>query len=135
MISKRRSTKRIENQDHAPEVILDFEYDNNNGLLFVIIENIGASSAYRVSVKFNKEITGIHGERKITEMNIFKYLEFLPPRKKIRIFVDIFSSYLIREQPLLITTTILYSNKNNQKFQDVIEHNLSIYKDMIDIKD
>ncbi|MFL6364225.1 MAG: hypothetical protein ACJ719_03325, partial [Nitrososphaeraceae archaeon] len=116
-------------------VILDFEYDNNNGLLFVIIENIGASSAYRVSVKFNKEITGIHGERKITEMNIFKYLEFLPPRKKIRIFVDIFSSYLIREQPLLITTTILYSNKNNQKFQDVIEHNLSIYKDMIDIKD
>jgi hypothetical protein len=45
MISKRRSTKRIENQDRAPEVILDFEYDNNNGLLFVIIENIGASSA------------------------------------------------------------------------------------------
>lgn len=82
MISERRSTKRIENQDRTPEVILDFEYDNNNGLLFVIIENIGASSAYRVSVKFNKEITGIHGERKITEMNIFKYLEFLPPRKK-----------------------------------------------------
>lgn len=133
MISKTSSSKDLEKQDRAPEVILDFEYDNNNGLLFVVIENIGVSSAYKISVKFNKEMTGIQGEKKITEMNIFKYLEFLPPRKKIRIFVDGFSSYLIREQPLSITTTILYSNKNNQKFRDLIEHNLSIYKDLIDI--
>ena len=132
MISKTGS-KSVEKQALAPEVILDFEYDNKNGFLFIIIENIGVSSAFKISAKFDKEITGIQGEKKVTDMDIFKRLEFLPPGKKIRIFVDRFSSYIIREQPLLITTTILYSNKNNRKFRELIVHNLSIYKDMMDI--
>jgi hypothetical protein len=132
MISKTRS-RSVEKQHLVPEVILDFEYDNNDGFLFIIIENIGVSSAFKISVKFDKEITGIQGEKKVTDMNIFRCLEFLPPGKKIRIFVDRFSSYLIREQPLLITTTVHYSNKNNRKFRDLMMHNLSIYKDMIDI--
>ena len=88
------SVKKIEDERPDPEVILDFEYDDN-GLLYIIIENIGLSSAYKTSIKFNKEITGIGGEKKISAMKIFGRLEFLSPHKKIRIFVDTFVSYLI----------------------------------------
>jgi hypothetical protein len=72
---------------------LDFEYDD--GVLYIIIENIGPSSAYKVSIKFDKEITGMKGQRKISAMRIFERIEFLSPRKKIRIFVDTFASYLL----------------------------------------
>ncbi len=107
---------------------MDFEYDDN-GILYIIIENIGPSSAYRVSIKFDKEITGVEGEKEISAMKIFDLIEFLPPHKKIRIFVDIFVSYILRKQPLIIGATVIYSNKNNREFQNVIKHDLSIYKD------
>lgn len=116
---------------HIPEVIVDFEYDNN-GRLYVIIQNIGISSAYQTSIKFDCEIMGI-GDKKLTEMKIFKSLEFLPPSKSIRIFVDTFLSYLNRKQPLILNAVISYSNKDGQKFQEAIKHDLSIYKDIMDV--
>ena len=88
---------------------------------------------YNISIKFDQEITGLQGETKITDMKIFKSLKFLPPGKKIRIFIDTFFSYLIRGQPLTIETTIVYSNKDNQRYQDLINHDISIYKDIVDI--
>jgi hypothetical protein len=106
---------------------LDFEYDD--GVLYIIIENIGPSSAYKVSIKFDKEITGMEGHREISAMRIFECIEFLSPHKKIRIFADTFASYLLRKQPLIIGATVIYSNKNNKEFQNLINHDLSIYQD------
>ena len=107
---------------------MDFEYDDN-GILYIIIENIGPVSAYKLSIKFDKEITGVEGNKKISSMKIFNRIEFLPPHKKIRIFLDTFVSYILRKQPLIIGATVIYSNKNNKEFQNVINHDLSIYQD------
>ena len=124
-----KSNKEYKVESLEPEVILDFEYDDN-GILYIIIQNIGPTSAYRVSIKFDKEIVGVEGEKEISAMKIFNNIEFLPPHKKIRIFVDTFVSYIFRKQPLIIEATAIYSNKNNREFQNVIKHDLSIYKDL-----
>jgi hypothetical protein len=124
---KIKPNKRNVIERPEPEVILDFEYDD--GVLYLIIENIGPSSAYKVSIKFDKEITGMEGQRKISAMRIFECIEFLSPHKKIRIFVDTFASYLLRKQPLIIGASVIYSNKNNKEFQNLINHDLSIYQD------
>lgn len=135
--NKRRSKSTIKyiEESRKPEVILDFEYYNDNsngnggdGILYIIIENIGLSSAYNISIKFDKEITGVEGEKNISAMKIFDCIEFLPPHKKIRIFVDTFVSYISRRQPLVLTTAIRYSDKENRKIQDFIKHDLSIYQ-------
>ena len=123
-----KSNKKNVIERPEPEVILDFEYDD--GLLYIIIENIGPSSAYKVPIKFDKEITGMEGQKKISAMKIFYRIEFLSPHKKIRIFVDTFESYLLRKQPLVIGATVIYSNKNNKEFQNLINHDLSIYQDL-----
>jgi hypothetical protein len=117
---------------HLPEVIVDFEYDNR-GLLFVIIQNIEFSSAYQALIKFDSEIMGFRGDKKLTDMRIFRSLEFLPPGKRIRIFVDTLVSYLNRKQPLILNIIISSSNKNKRKFQEVIKHDLSIYKEIVDV--
>ena len=62
-------------------------------------------------------------------MRIFRSLEFLLPGKRIRIFVDTLVSYLNRKQPLILNIIISSSNKNKRKFQEVIKHNLLIYRD------
>jgi hypothetical protein len=66
-------------------------------------------------------------------MKVFDCIEFFSPHKKIRIFVDTFVSYLRRKQPLKIEATVIYSNKNNRKFQNVINHDLLIYQDFLHI--
>lgn len=36
---------------------------------------------------------------------------------------------LFHSQPLIIEATVIYSDKNNKEFRDVINHDLSIYED------
>jgi hypothetical protein len=131
---KSRVEKRKPREDtlgeEQPEVIVDFEYEN--GFLFIVIENIGPNSAYDVSEKFDKPISSMQ-KKKISSLNIFKSLRFLPPRKKIRIFVDSYQSYIYNRQPLTIKVNIQFKNKTGKRFKNSILHDLSIYKDLIEM--
>ena len=128
---KKEIAEKQEFQDKDPEVILDFEYTNRQ--LFIVIENIGGKPAYDIQVKFNKKIMGLQKSKDISDMKIFSMLKFLPPHKKIRIFVDLFQSYLSSKQPLKIKTEIFFKNKKLQKFENLINHDLTIYKDIPEI--
>ena len=114
-----------------PNVIIDFEY--NDGLLFIIIENIGNDSAYDITVRFNKKILGMQKTKNISSLQIFQSLKFLPPSKKIKILVDLFQFYLAGKQPMLIGTDIFFRNKMKKTFQNSIQHDLSIYADIPEI--
>ena len=125
---------KIENSkpEKNPDVIVDFEYDDE-GLLFIIIENIGNDSAYNTSVRFNKKVLGMQKTKNISSLRIFRTLKFLPPGKKIKILVDLFQFYLACKQPMKIGTVVFFRNKSKQKFQNSIQHDLSIYKDFVKI--
>jgi len=112
----------------TPEVILDFEYVK--GLLYIVVGNIGTSPAYSVSVEFDEKITGIGGEKEISSLNLFRDIGFLPPQKKIRVFVDSFPSYIARKQPMNVEVTITYYGEDKKKLSNSITHNLSIYQDL-----
>jgi hypothetical protein len=60
-------------------------------------------------------------------------LKFLPPGKKIKVFVDLFQFYLAGKQPMQIKTDIFFRNEIKQTFQNSIQHDLSIYKDFVEI--
>ena len=124
---------KIENSkpEKNPDVIVDFEYDE--GLLFIVIENIGNDSAYNTSVRFNKKILGMQKTKNISSLRVFQSLKFLPPGKKIKILVDLFQFYLACKQPMKISTVIFFRNKLKQIFQNSIQHDLSIYKDFAEI--
>ena len=111
-----------------PDVIVDFEY--NDGLLSIVIENIGNEPAYDTAIRFNKKIWGMQKTKDISSLEIFRSLKFLPPGKKINILVDSFQSYLLHKQPMNVSVHVLFRSKAKQTFQNVIQHNLSIYKDL-----
>ena len=111
------------------KIILDFVYENN--LLYVVIENMGDTVTNRVSIDFDKKIMGLGKEKNISEMQIFKTISVFPPKKRFKIFVDTFSSYVKNKQPLLLTSKITYY-QNNKRFEDIIKHDLRIYKDFVE---
>jgi hypothetical protein len=126
-------TQTVENEKFVkqPEVILDFEYQD--GLLFIVIENIGNDSAHNTIIRFDKKILGMQKKEKISSLRIFRTLKFLPPGKKIKIFVDSFQFYLATKQPMQISVNILFRNKLGRRFQNTIKHDLTIYKDIRDV--
>ncbi|MCA9813278.1 MAG: hypothetical protein KC483_10535 [Nitrosarchaeum sp.] len=114
-----------------PDVIVYFEYEN--GLVFVIIENIGNEPAYDTRIRFSKKFWGMQKTKEISSLSIFKLIRFLSPGKKLKILVDSFQFYVAYKQPMNIDVRISFRNKAKQTFQNSIQHDLSIYKDVVEV--
>lgn len=112
----------------SPEVIVDFDCEND--LLYICVANVGASSARGISIEFDREIRDCR-DRPLSGLQVCRRIEFMPPGKKIRLFVDKFSLYLARKQPLRIGASVSYLDRKGGKYNESIRHNLSIYKGML----
>lgn len=110
-----------------PEVIVDFECEK--GFLYMVIANVGSSSARGVSVKLDKKLRDFRGK---SLSGILRHLEFLAPGKRFRLPVDRFSSYM-GKQPMQVSAFIAYSDMDGRSYSDVITHNLEIYKDLAEL--
>ncbi|MCB1148369.1 MAG: hypothetical protein KDK38_16320, partial [Leptospiraceae bacterium] len=69
----------------------------------------------------------------ISSLGIFKSLSFLPPGKKIMVLVDLFQFYVACRQPMQVSMVVSFGNKLKQTFQNSIQHDLSIYRDFVDV--
>ena len=115
-----------------PEVIVDFTC--REGLLFVVLKNIGARSAYRVTTRFDKPFAGLGGRKPIADLRLFRRLEFMAPGKEFSQLVDPLALYLKRREPVRLTATITYRDREGCPFEDVITHDLRIYQDLGEIR-
>jgi len=111
-----------------PEVILDFLAEK--GLLYVVLKNIGERSAYHVTTNFDKAFRGLEGRKSISELQLFKRLEFLPPGKEFVQLIDPVAAYFKRREPTRMVVTLSYSDRDGTRFQEVIKHDLRIYRDL-----
>jgi len=111
-----------------PEVIVDFIFDE--GLFFIAVHNISDLPAYKVSTRFKPGFTGVEGKKRVSELPLFRNIEFLAPRKEIRTFLDSSASYFRRKEPVLITAQISYEDGAGRKYSRTIRHDLSIYVEL-----
>jgi hypothetical protein len=109
-------------------VIVDFIC--REGILFVVLRNIGERSAYRVTTSFDKPFTGLGGSKRISELRLFRRLEFMPPGKEFRQLVDPLAGYLRRRQPTRLAATITYRDRDGRRYNDVIVHDLRVFEDL-----
>ena len=111
-----------------PDVIVDFSFDQ--GLLYITVSNIGAMPAYRVSITFDQEIWGLEGEKLVSEISLFRKIEFIPPSKQITAFLDASASYFNRGQPTEVETHVVFQDRRGRRYTNTIQHDLNIYRDL-----
>ena len=112
-----------------PDVIVDFVYDD--GVLQVAIENIGASPAVDVSVAFDPPFRGLGGEVDVPSMPLFRSLPFLAPRRRIATLIDSSAAYFARGEATKIAVTIRYGDRAGARYEEVIRHDLDIYRTVL----
>lgn len=111
-----------------PDVIVDFNC--SDGLLFICLKNIGQRSAYSVCTSFDKPLLGLEGRNRISELQLFRCVEFVPPGKEFSQLVDSVAAWFKQDRPNRYTITITYDDRDGKHFQERIIHNLEIYRDL-----
>ena len=118
--------------DSRPDVIVDFLYDD--GMLQVAIENIGERPAVEVSVAFDPPFRGLGGDLDVPSLPLFQHLPFLAPRRRIATLLDSSAAYFARGEPTKIAVTIRYADRSGARYEEVIRHDLDIYRTVISYK-
>jgi len=113
--------------EHEADVLLDVEFED--GLFFLVLANLGDAAAHRVRVKFDAPLRGLGGEKRIDRLRLFQRLEFLPPGRRIRVFLDRSSLYFAREEPTAFTATIGWRDDAGERRSRVVSHDLDAYRD------
>jgi hypothetical protein len=111
-----------------PEVIVDFVVDE--GMVSICLKNIGDSSAYRVRTIFDKPFYGLGGEKCISRMRVFREVAFMPPQKEFRQYIDVLASYAKRREPMRIKATVSYRDRDGNRYEDTMPHDLRIYLEL-----
>lgn len=123
-----RGAKQLSLSVPRPEVIIDFNC--SQGLLFILLKNIGTRSAYNVRTVFDQPFRGLGGAKCISDLQLFRCVEFVPPGKEFSQFVDPIAAWFQKGYPSRYAITIRYDDREGNTFEDRITHNLEIYKDL-----
>ena len=97
-----------------PDVIVDFLFEDGN--LFVSVQNIGSHPALRVHVAFDPSFKGLGGTVSVSDLPLFRNIEFLAPSRSIRTLLDSSAAYFARHEPERITATTSYLDRSGRKF-------------------
>ena len=109
-------------------VILDVVFER--GLLFLVLENLGARPAYSVRVRFEQRFSGVGGAKRIDRLALFRKLEFLAPRKSIEVFLDRSEAYFARGEPTELSARVTWRTPDGARRAATIVHDLEIYRDL-----
>lgn len=111
-----------------PDVIVDFTVER--GLLFIVLRNIGAASAYKVVTRFDQPFWGLGGTRDLSALALFRALPFIPPGKQFTQLVDPLAVYLQRGEPTRLIATITYTDRDGHGYSEIVPHDLEVYRDL-----
>ena len=115
--------------EHAREadVVLDVEFDH--GLLFLALHNLGDAPAHSVRVRFEQPLRGLGGEKRIDRLGVFRRLEFLGPRRRLRVFLDRSALFFARDEPNKISVRVTWRTDEGARRARRITHDLDAYRD------
>jgi hypothetical protein len=111
-----------------PDVYVDFTVDQ--GLLFIVLRNVGAASAYDVVTRFDRPFRGLGGRKDISMITLFRSLPFMPPGKQFTQLVDHLDAYFRRDEPTRLTASMTYADREGRRYAEAVPHDLGIYRDL-----
>lgn len=111
-----------------PDVILDVVFED--GLLFLVLSNIGVQPAFRVETRFRRPLLGLGGTKEVSAIPLFRRVDFLAPGREIRTLLDSSASWFGRRQPTKLAAKISYVDADGERYETAIQHDLAVYREV-----
>ncbi len=111
----------------SAEVVLDVDVEKDR--VHLVLANCGDAVATDVQVKFSRDLVGLGGSMRVSDLPIFTKLGVLRPGRALKIFWDAAPSLLAQKgQTAPFVATVSWSERSGSRQQVEYYHDLSIYR-------
>jgi hypothetical protein len=110
------------------DVLVDVDLEH--GLLYLVVANLGDLPAHAVRVKLDPPLTGLDGRTRIDRLALFRRLELLAPRKRIRTILDRPALLFARGGPTKFSATATWRTDGGARGERTVVHDLEVYRDL-----
>ena len=112
----------------SPHVI--FEILLKEGILWVVVRNIGAKPAFFIRIQFEQSFKGLEGAKHMNTLSLFTRLDFLGPHREIQSVLDRSAAYFHRDEPLRLIARVTFEEDNGTRYETRSIHNLEVFQEL-----
>jgi hypothetical protein len=113
----------------APDdgVVVDVVFDG--GLLYLELANLADRPALKVACTFDPPIVDLQG-RDVSELPLFRNVEFLGPGRRIRTLLDSSAGYFARKAATRVSVAVEYERPDGERAVTQVAHDLEIFREL-----
>jgi hypothetical protein len=99
------------------------------GVLYLELANLADRPALNVTCSFDPPVVDVHG-RDVAKLPLFRRVEFLGPRRRIRTLLDSSPGYFAREPAMRVTISVEYERPGEERRTTQVTHDLEIFREL-----
>ena len=113
----------------APDdgVVVDVVFED--GVLYLELLNLSERPALNVRCSFDPPLVDVQG-RDVSQLRLFRHVEFLGPRRAHRTLLDSPSGYHARDAPAAVTVVVDYERPNEPRQASRVTHDLELFREL-----
>jgi hypothetical protein len=108
-------------------VVVDIVFEE--GLLYLELANLADRPALNVTCRFEPPLVDVNG-RNVAELALFRRVEFLGPRRRIRTLLDSSAGYFARKPATRVAVAVEYERPNEPRRVTEVTHNLDVFREL-----
>lgn len=113
----------------APDdgVVVDVVFEG--GVLYLELANLADRPALNVACRFDPPPVDVEG-RDVSKLPLFRRVEFLGPRRRIRTLLDSAAGYFARDAPTRVTVAVEYERPGTPRRTTKVAHDLEVFREL-----
>jgi hypothetical protein len=108
-------------------VVVDVVFED--GVLYLELTNLADRPALDVTCTFDPTLVDAQG-RDVSKLALFRGVEFLGPRRRIRTLLDSSAGYFAREAAARVTVAVEYERYGGPRRTTEVRHDLEVFREL-----
>jgi hypothetical protein len=100
-----------------------------DGVLYLELANLANRPALGVTCSFDPPLVDVQG-RDVSELRLFRNVEFLGPGRRLRTLLDSVPGYFGRRAPTRTVVTVEYQRPGERRRATTVTHDLELYREL-----
>ena len=108
-------------------VVVDVVLDD--GVLYLELANLADRPALNVTCSFDPPLVDVQG-RDVSELRLFRRVEFLGPGRRLRTLLDSVGGYFDRETTARVAIAVEFERPGEPRRATKVAHDLELYREL-----
>jgi hypothetical protein len=102
-----------------------------DGVLYLELANLADRPALNVECSFDPPIVDVQ-DRDVSELRLFRHVEFLGPRRRLRTLLDSVAGHFARDGATRVAVVVEYERPGSARTATKVTHDLELYRELAD---